>query len=264
MALQWLYLTLLALVSISLCLADEDAEPAKHFSVVTIPDGDDVVQEPPGSEKPFSGPLVEFLDMLAALGNFTYDITANPDKNFGKRQKDGSWDGMIGSLLKEDFDIILDDVVMTPDRAKVLDGSELFVNATAYGMRNQNLNPNPNPDYVIKNDSMHFLLKHSTQPEAQKIWKNIQSRLPTSIVGSINEAVPQVEAGVIFLSDESTIDKFVKEIGFAFTKDPKPIVLGMPVHSYATKKGKDVGPFLNSILPSAIGAENVAAIQNMQ
>jgi len=260
MAAQWLYLALLAIVPIGLCLADGDAQPAKHFRAVTIPDGDDIAQAPPGSEKPFSGPLVEFMDMLATFGNFTYDITANPDNNFGKKQADGSWDGMIGSLLKEDFDIILDDFAMTPEREEVIDGSGMISNATAWGLWNQNLNPNPNPNYVIKNDIWHFLLKHSNESKAQQVWQNIQSNLPNSIVKSINDAVPQIEAGAIFLSDEGTIDKFVKDTNGAFTKNPNPVVLGMTIYSCATKKGNDVGPFLNSILPSALGVDNVKSM----
>lgn len=60
-----------------------------------------VVQKNVGDPtKPFKGPFIELLDVVSKGLNFTYDVTAQPDNEYGNNQgPGGKWNGMMGSLV---------------------------------------------------------------------------------------------------------------------------------------------------------------------
>ena len=52
--------------------------------------------------------------------NFTYTLIKPPDGNWGAIQADGSWNGMVNLLAKEDIDIATTDFTITHERSAVM------------------------------------------------------------------------------------------------------------------------------------------------
>ena len=52
--------------------------------------------------------------------NFTYTLTKPPDGAWGSIQPDGSWNGMVNMLAKQDIDIAVSPFTMTYERSAVI------------------------------------------------------------------------------------------------------------------------------------------------
>jgi ionotropic kainate glutamate receptor 5 len=52
--------------------------------------------------------------------NFTYTLTKPPDGNWGAIQPDGSWNGMVNLLAKQDIDIAATSFTITHERSAVI------------------------------------------------------------------------------------------------------------------------------------------------
>ena len=51
-----------------------------------------------------TGSFPDLLNSLANTMNFTYTIGPPPDNKWGGQQKDGSWNGMMDQVVKEEID----------------------------------------------------------------------------------------------------------------------------------------------------------------
>ena len=49
----------------------------------------------------FIGFIPDLIKQISELTGMSYVIMTSPDNNFGNRQHDGYWDGMIGQLLRQ-------------------------------------------------------------------------------------------------------------------------------------------------------------------
>ena len=47
------------------------------------------------------GYTIDILNILAARMNFTYDVFASPDDQYGSLNNDGTWTGMIGGVMRK-------------------------------------------------------------------------------------------------------------------------------------------------------------------
>ena len=52
--------------------------------------------------------------------NFTYTLIKPPDGKWGAIQPDGSWNGMVNLLAKQDIDIATTDFTVTHERSAVM------------------------------------------------------------------------------------------------------------------------------------------------
>ena len=48
----------------------------------------------------FSGYMVDLMDEVARRLNFKYEFHLSPDGKYGSPQRDGTWNGMVGELVK--------------------------------------------------------------------------------------------------------------------------------------------------------------------
>ena len=48
--------------------------------------------------------------------NFDYEIVPSPENYYGYKQKDGKWNGLVGSLIAGDIDISVAALTMTTER----------------------------------------------------------------------------------------------------------------------------------------------------
>ncbi|KAK4317817.1 hypothetical protein Pmani_011141 [Petrolisthes manimaculis] len=65
------------------------------------------------------------LQAIAHTLNFTYEVVEPPDEEWGVRDEEGQWTGIVGSLAREegDFSMVL---TPTPDRLTVMDHSRIY------------------------------------------------------------------------------------------------------------------------------------------
>ncbi|XP_068228547.1 probable glutamate receptor [Palaemon carinicauda] len=69
-----------------------------------------------------TGPIVTVLKMLANKVNFTYTII--PESSYGYLLPNGTWNGLVGLVLRKDADIGLGPLAITYGRSKVIDYTE--------------------------------------------------------------------------------------------------------------------------------------------
>ncbi|XP_069158723.1 probable glutamate receptor [Procambarus clarkii] len=87
------------------------AEPwPPHVYLTTKPDGTSEV----------TGPMGQLLDALAASLNFTYSVVQG-DGYWGAPDENGSWNGMIGTVLRKEADLGLGPFGMSYTRSQVVD-----------------------------------------------------------------------------------------------------------------------------------------------
>ncbi|XP_021000130.2 glutamate receptor ionotropic, kainate 2 [Parasteatoda tepidariorum] len=77
-------------------------------------------QELRGNDR-YEGFCKDLLDKLASKHHFQYTIREVVDGNHGKRLDNGSWNGMIGELLRKEADIAIADLSITYEREEAVD-----------------------------------------------------------------------------------------------------------------------------------------------
>jgi len=60
-----------------------------------------VMKKQDGSNISYEGYSIDLLNELATMLKFTYEIYPSPDGLFGAEMENGTWNGMIGELVKE-------------------------------------------------------------------------------------------------------------------------------------------------------------------
>ncbi|XP_064102906.1 glutamate receptor ionotropic, delta-2-like isoform X2 [Macrobrachium nipponense] len=75
----------------------------------------------------FQGPLIKVLEMLSAQMNFTYDLTQPLDGGWGVVFPNGSWNGMIGMMIRKEVDFALGPFGVTYIRSKVIDYTDPLI-----------------------------------------------------------------------------------------------------------------------------------------
>ncbi|XP_050688350.1 probable glutamate receptor [Eriocheir sinensis] len=95
---------------------------APHFIVVAEPWPPHVYLEQASVMGPLkvTGPMGQLMDSLAQSLNFTYSVVQK-DGYWGAPQTDGSWNGMIGSVVRQEADIGLGPFGMSNSRSQVVD-----------------------------------------------------------------------------------------------------------------------------------------------
>ena len=69
----------------------------------------------------FEGYAIDLIDELSLLLNFKYEIRLCKDGKYGAEEPGGSWNGMIGELLREEADLAIVDLTITRKRERVVD-----------------------------------------------------------------------------------------------------------------------------------------------
>ena len=61
----------------------------------------------------YIGISMDILHSMQKEMNFTYELVTTPDGNWGSRTENGSWNGFVGQLIKNDADICLSGKCLT-------------------------------------------------------------------------------------------------------------------------------------------------------
>ncbi|XP_053632781.2 probable glutamate receptor [Cherax quadricarinatus] len=96
-------------------LAATDVNP---FNKIILSDDSDT---PGGRKFKFKGPVPEVMNYLAKGLNFSYTNVRPPDGVWGSKQDDGSWNGMVGMVMREEVSIGVGPFILSEDRAEVVD-----------------------------------------------------------------------------------------------------------------------------------------------
>ena len=67
------------------------------------------------------GYLIDMLNMLKRSCNFTSTINYSIDGKFGGKNDDGSWNGMVGMVTRDEADVILSTLTISKSRKTVID-----------------------------------------------------------------------------------------------------------------------------------------------
>ncbi|XP_064102846.1 glutamate receptor ionotropic, kainate 2-like [Macrobrachium nipponense] len=80
-----------------------------------------------GREFLFSGPMIMLLQILATNINFTYSLVQSSDGSWGFLFPNGTWNGIIGMILKKEVDFALGPFGISYIRSRVIDYTNQLV-----------------------------------------------------------------------------------------------------------------------------------------
>ncbi|XP_076038908.1 putative glutamate receptor [Oratosquilla oratoria] len=101
------------------------------------------VRPGPSGSASISGPMAQLLESLAESINFTYTVIQG-DGYWGAPQENGEWNGMIGTVLRQEAEVGLGPFGMTNLRADVVDfTTPVFLEKSRILVRRPRPEPNP-------------------------------------------------------------------------------------------------------------------------
>lgn len=80
-----------------------------------------------GNER-YEGYSVDLIDEVSKILGFTYIFKEVDDKSYGKKQDNGSWNGMIGEVVSGKADVAIADLTITSNREEAVDFTMPFMN----------------------------------------------------------------------------------------------------------------------------------------
>ncbi|KAI6215343.1 Glutamate receptor 1 [Aphelenchoides besseyi] len=109
----------------------------------------------------FEGYCIDLLKLLNDRNsNFRYEIFIGKDNKYGVKQEDGSWDGLIGYLLRGDADAAVASLTINQDRERVVDFSKPYMTTGISIM-------------IKKPDKQEITVFSFMQPLSTEIWMYI-------------------------------------------------------------------------------------------
>merc|ERR550519_2459549 len=79
----------------------------------------------------YEGFIVDIVEEMSVLGNFTYSLVESQDDRYGVEQSSGlGWTGLVGMLLRNEIDVIAADLTITASRLSVMDFSKPFMSSS--------------------------------------------------------------------------------------------------------------------------------------
>lgn len=91
----------------------------KNLRVVTVMESPFAFRQ--GNNVSIRGYYIDILNMLKEELNFTYTLSVVPDDMYGAQLPNGSWNGLIGSIIRNESDIALAPLRITANREKYVD-----------------------------------------------------------------------------------------------------------------------------------------------
>ena len=67
------------------------------------------------------GYLIDIMNILSKELNFTVALSKSVDDKFGKKTNNGSYNGMVGMLIRNETDVVAAHLTITEDRSEVID-----------------------------------------------------------------------------------------------------------------------------------------------
>ena len=79
------------------------------------------VYDEDGNIKGGKGYLIDIMNILSKELNFTVALSNSIDEKFGKKTNNGSYNGMVGMLIRNETDVVAAHLTITEDRSEVID-----------------------------------------------------------------------------------------------------------------------------------------------
>ncbi|WAR00595.1 GRIA2-like protein, partial [Mya arenaria] len=83
---------------------------------------------PAVGEERFEGFCIDMIKVIAQKVNFNYTIREVLDREYGSKLNDGSWDGMVGEIIREEADIALASLTISSKREEVVYFTKPYMN----------------------------------------------------------------------------------------------------------------------------------------
>eukprot|EP00057_Strongylocentrotus_purpuratus_P022448 XP_011676922.1 PREDICTED: glutamate receptor ionotropic, kainate 2-like [Strongylocentrotus purpuratus] len=100
----------------------------KTFNIVTIEEAPFVTLEDTVNGPKYTGFCIDMLEKIAEKQNFKYNLYLVGDKNYGGRNEDGRWNGLVGDVYYGKADMAVAGMVINSDRENVVDFTKPYMN----------------------------------------------------------------------------------------------------------------------------------------
>ncbi|KAK2168051.1 hypothetical protein LSH36_21g10008, partial [Paralvinella palmiformis] len=191
----------------------------------------------------YIGFIPDLLREISQLTGMKYVIKTSPGNSFGYKQSDGSWDGMVGELIRQEADLAAAPMFKTSERQQVVDFSVPFLDVHATLLQRK-----PPPGVLLKIASVEDLLgqfefkygtldrgiivrafKETNSTVLRTIWRNMVTFKPSVFTSSNRGGIARARrTKYIFViphtigdymsmqepCDLVTTDRFLLDIGY--------------------------------------------------
>ncbi|KAI8500291.1 Glutamate receptor ionotropic, delta-1 [Branchiostoma belcheri] len=101
--------------------------PAKHLRVAVFQEEPFVMLKETSTGRKFVGFCVDLLEELRKTMEFEYILQETPDRKSGNALGNGTWDGVIGEIMKGNADLATGSLTITSQREDVVDFTKPFM-----------------------------------------------------------------------------------------------------------------------------------------
>ncbi|XP_022085680.1 glutamate receptor ionotropic, kainate 2-like isoform X2 [Acanthaster planci] len=98
------------------------------FRIVTVVEAPFVNRDETVNGYKYSGFCIDMLELIAKELNLKYELYLVPDGNYGGKNDDGTWNGLIGEVYYGRADLAVAGMVINSDREEVVDFTKPFMN----------------------------------------------------------------------------------------------------------------------------------------
>ncbi|XP_038053842.1 glutamate receptor ionotropic, kainate 2-like isoform X2 [Patiria miniata] len=98
------------------------------FRIVTVVEAPFVNRDETVNGHKYSGFCIDMLELIADEMNAKYELYLVPDGNYGGKNEDGTWNGLIGEVYYGRADLAVAGMVINSDREEVVDFTKPYMN----------------------------------------------------------------------------------------------------------------------------------------
>jgi len=165
----------------------------------------------------YEGFLVDMMKELSTMLGFTFTIHDNPDGKYGQNNG-GTWNGMIGEVIRGTADIALADMTITSKREEAVDFTHPFLNIGLGVLGYRGAAPR-SLQQLADDDSLKVgafccgstaaAFRNSADPLYQKIWAKMQEDPENMMTNSNEDGVDKVLSSrgtYVYIMESGSID----------------------------------------------------------
>ncbi|ESO11012.1 hypothetical protein HELRODRAFT_72217 [Helobdella robusta] len=149
----------------------------------------------------FYGYLPEMLQTMSEQMNFRYDYHLVADGSYGLVNGNGSWNGMIGELIRGEADIAVAPLLVIDNRKPYVDFTLPFLNCQTSILIRKNFKLKTIEDLLSQSDLKFGTIRRGVIPRSCKrsndttmkiLWKRIQRHAPEVMTSTNEEGIEMV------------------------------------------------------------------------
>lgn len=209
----------------------------------------------------YEGFIIDLIGLLSHILHFNYIFKLVSDGEFGHRQSDGTWNGLIGEILNNNADVAAAPMFITEFRAKVVDFTDPFLDIYASLLLRRPPSGTKSPiNHIVdiinqseikygtmSSSIMTYNLKNSNDSVFEIIWRNMNRYGDETFTDTNDEGIEKVRHDKYAFFIPSDIGQYISsgQPCDLFTIETNLMRAG---YGLSMKKDSELLPFFNKAI----------------